>query len=283
MIIDWPKVRQLMLTSNEVLTPSLWGKDTSRPNATINPDQVDVVERCLKTLYQGLQWASKYEIKLKNSRFSKTARHFLIEDEHVIGIFRDCFGPQNDRLSDFILPGSLREYIELQTEGKQFIVADLVLEKENLRLVNRWGQGKQSKFMRDLVFPGFMGILAHYSGPHSGPLEQLEQLEQQYKIDYSQDVGQLSAASKPFAQSFATTELGGMLTRTLLHDVIYNAEESDLFLASHPPLRLFYDASSPFNLELILSEVSSYGDSVVSPGLADRGFTLTRKPHRRLL
>ncbi|WP_017297232.1 hypothetical protein [Nodosilinea nodulosa] len=271
MMIDWPEVRQLMLTSNEAFPPSLWGKDVSRLDAAIAPDQLDVAERCLKALYQGLQWASKYEIKLKKPRFSKAARHFLIEDEHVIGIFRDCFGCRGDRPSDFVLPSSLREYIELQTEGKQFIVADLILEKENLRLVNRWGRGKQSKFMRDLVFPGFMGILAHYSGP-LGPLERLEAQDV-----YLEGAGQPAAAGELLARSFAVEEFGGMLTRQLLHNVVYNAEESDLFLASHPPLRLFYDANSPFNLELAwvnaMLKASFDRDSGLFPALATGGFS----------
>ncbi|MFQ4137488.1 hypothetical protein PGN35_014320 [Nodosilinea sp. PGN35] len=166
------------------------------------------------------------------------ARHFLIEDEQVIGIFRDCFRSAAHSYADFKYPTSLQEYIELQTEGRSFIVADLVLEKPNLRLVNRWGSNRQSKFLRDLVLPGLMGIGAHYAG-------WVERLEGE-----GREAGWQGCDRAAVAESLAQVELGKLLTRELLFDSCYNVAASDIFLSDHSPLVLFYDASSPLNVDL---------------------------------
>ena len=242
MDIDWFEVRRLMLTSDEAFPSPPWERTVSTLDATITPEQLGTAERCLRALYQGLQWASKYEIKLKHSPLPQSVNHFFLEDEHVIGIFRDCFGSQTNSCADVRYPNSLGEYIELQTEGSSFMVADLVLEKRNRRLVNRWSQNSQSKFLRDLLFPGLMGIVAHYAavarllGGCGGPLDYRE--------------------TSPLAPSKTTAGGEEFLTHHLLRDVLSNAQASDAVLAAHSPLALFYDTNSPFNLDL--SPVASW-------------------------
>lgn len=247
-MVDWFAVRQLMLTSSDMFPSPPWEKHVNKMDALIRCDQVQIVERCLKALHRGLQWAMEYDLRAGRLAQKKLGSYFLIEDEHMIGVFKDCSQVQCRKHYPTVYPKTLQEYIEHQASGDSFIVAEVVFEKDNLRLANRYEQRRQSQLLRDVIYPALVGLMIHYSDGY-------------LKTDWN-DQKSLSLLCVRARQA-----PGNLLNTSLLTDIFTDHQKSDAYLIEHSPLELFYETHSPFNINIKLPE---------SEHLMEQGFQESR-------
>lgn len=236
-----------MLTSSDYNLSPLQETSSNKLNITLKSEQIVTAERCLRFAYQGLQWAFQYTFKgsLNQERLlNRRLQHhlnslFWIEDDYIIGIFKDCYGPQLEVSADWFYPKTLQEYLDLQATGKSFIVSEIVLEKETLRLASRRASTQASKFIKTLVHPALMGVIAHYSNYFS----QLNASEERPAGIFNE-----AKRSTGMSDDYAGNLKLSLNTEFLTHILLAN-ENSNQFWLEHSPLSLFYDIASPFNIK----------------------------------
>ncbi len=257
MAIDWCEVRQLMLTSSDGAVSPVYRHSTHNLDILLKPEQVSIVERCLRFTYQGLQWAMQYDVSSQfqhrrwlDHHFCPRLNHFfLIEDDDIIGIFKDCHGPWSGTVGvASCYPKTLQEYVELQAQGKSLIVSEVVLEKETLRLANRRTLNQQPKFIRELVYPALMGVVAHHSECYK-PVKAAQKTSPQCINPTHNATGMNSIHYSTGASDNHSSHLKPSLNREFLTHIFLNTEQSNQFWLKHSPLSLFYDPASPFNVE----------------------------------
>lgn len=229
MSIEWALVRRAMLTRGDLFPEN---HEANCMNAIISAEQLEVSERCIKAFYQGLKWADQFSIKggyVGNRNFN---RIFIIEDQHVLGVFdnRNCSDKTLKTIG--LNPSSTEELIKFYRRGNGNIKTLIVLEKDNRRLANSEAIGRQSKFLIDVVYPAIEGIRAKFSGDHHGHRWQRVLSEAQY-VAYPED-----------------SSRSNLLHVSLLSDIYHNPKKADQLLVNNSPLKLFYMWNSPLNVEL---------------------------------
>lgn len=236
MSIEWSLVRRAMLTQDNLFPDDPAANCMS---TVVRHDQLEVAVRCIKTFYQGLQWADRSGIQggyVSNRNFRRV---FLIEDSHILGVFDNRNSIGSKKILKPSNPSNTEEFVRYYQKGTGNIKTLIVLEKDNQRLANSEAVGHQSKFLIDVVYPAIEGIRAKLSGDDHGRHWQ-KVLSEAKDITYSQD-----------------SSVGSILHASLLSDIYHNPKQADMRLAENSPLKLFYMWNSPLNLEFSSKENTS--------------------------
>ncbi len=233
MTIEWPMVRRAMLTQSNLFP------DNPRANCmstVISPEQLTIVNRCIKNFYQGLQWAEQFGIRggyVSNRNFE---RIFLIDDQYALGVFDERNSRANSLQSSRIYPKTTTELVNTYQKRRSNIKTLIVLEKDNCRLANSDTVGNQSKFLIDVLYPAIAGIQARYSGDYTG----------------SRWAKKLSEAQQHYTETSEDTT--SIVHTSLLSEIYHNPRKADEQLINNSPLQLFYTWNSPLNIEVVSKE-----------------------------
>ena len=111
----WEEARNVMLTENSMLDPQ---DPLACMDLVVTSQQVSNVRRCIKTLYQGLRWASLLQIKGGFAGQRDYSRLFLIDDPYIIGVFDNRNTSGEPRQSEQQNPKTLPELIRFFDQGK---------------------------------------------------------------------------------------------------------------------------------------------------------------------
>lgn len=234
MVINWDIARRVMHTQSDLFSS---GTKVSKENCMqeyLHSKQVNVAVSCIKGFYQGLKWAEKFGIHggyAGNRNFHKV---FLLEDEHILGVFDNRSTATVEDEAEQLLPKTLDNLIELFNKKKNNFKTLLVIEKSNRRLASSYVQGRQSKFVIDVLYPALEGIRAksikNYDTNHWHKVLQsaLHTAEHQKELQEISKVSELLAA------------------------IYQDPSKADAFLLEHSLLRYFYSPKSKFNLKVSL-------------------------------
>lgn len=234
MTIEWTLVRRAMLTQIDLFPEN---PSANCMSALIDAEQITIATRCINAFYQGLLWAEQFGIfggYVSNRNFQQT---FLINDEHVLGVFDNRNATQGSHSSKPTNPKNTTDLVRAYQKGRGNIKTLVVLEKNNGRLANSDTIGNQSKFLLDVVYPAIEGIRAKYSGEKNSQHWQklLNKAQNPEPSEMLTDIGSIDPSS--------------LVHTSLLSDIYHNPHKADVILAEQSPLQLFYRWNSPFNVE----------------------------------
>lgn len=228
MEINWPYLRMLLGIAEDN-----WLDAYDQPLVMmLEAEQVSVSIRCIKALYQGLKWGIDED--------NQSNAYFLVEDENLIGIFADRTPSYLEPLTPCSYPITTAELIKFSKSQKSTWIRTIIfLEKNNFRLANSYRKGCQSDFLRNVGYYALNGIVMHYIGALEGS-----------------QVCETEILSMPFRlQTLSKSSLFQMV-----HD---DPDAADRLLYQNSPLRLFYEESSPFNIDF---EAEACGKQDIQPG-----------------
>lgn len=237
--LRWAEARNVMLTDNSTLDP----EDPLRcMDLLVSPWQVENVQRCIKTLYQGLRWAHLLKIKGGYAGQRHYSQLFLIDDPYIIGVFDDRNFLRDDVQMNHHAPQTLEELIHLYNQGQGNIKTLIVFEKPNLRLANSDEEARQSYFVAETIYPALTAIVQ--------VLNQSDNL--QYKcltsdssrhLDANNDEIQLAKTSEDINQDF-------LKLSPLFTGLFTDPGQANKILLQKSPLQFFCNTNSPLNLDI---------------------------------
>lgn len=232
----WTDARNVMLTDNSALDPQ---DPLCCMDLLVHSWQTENVQRCIKTLYQGLRWASLLNIKGGYAGQRRYEGLFLIDDPHIIGVFDDRSKSRGDVESDCRPPSTLEELIYLYNCGKGNIKTLVVFEKPNLRLANSDEKARQSYFVAETIYPALFAI--------TQVLSQLESLQLSGHSDsYSSDNDSESYLAKT-SEDINKRFLG---LSPLFINLFDKPGQVNKLLLQKSPLHFFCSTNSPLNLSI---------------------------------
>ncbi|MBX2866037.1 MAG: hypothetical protein KTR27_20995 [Leptolyngbyaceae cyanobacterium MAG.088] len=152
----WAEARNVMLTDNSMLAP----QDPLRcMDLQVSSWQIENVQRCIKTLYQGLKWADLLKIRGGFTGQRSYGKLFLINDPYITGVFDNRNTSSDGESTDYHPPENLKELIQLYNKGQSNIKTLVVFEKPNLRLANSDEKARQSYFVAETIYPALAAII----------------------------------------------------------------------------------------------------------------------------
>lgn len=232
---DWEEARYIMLTDNSLLAPD---DPAACMDMLVSLAQVDDVQRCIRALYSGLKLASLLEIKGGYLGERGYENIFLIEDEHIIGIFdnRNATDASSDTAQTH--PETIEELIDLSRRGQGNIKTLLVFEKANLRLANSDERDRQSNFVAEVVYPALVGI--------AEGLNLMQELGKPSRTKYLAP----SDGTEAINDDLSCLAQSSMRTLKSILNLFKDPHRVNKTLTRHSPLQLFCNADSPFNVNL---------------------------------
>ena len=231
---DWAEVRHILLTDNSFVDPE---DPAGCMDMRISSHQVEEVQRCIKALYWGLKWANR--LKINGGYASKRPYHriFLIDDQHLIGVFDNRNSLKQDLEIDAPNPKTTQELIQLHHQGQGNIKTLIVFEKENLRLANSDERDRQSTFILEAVYPALAGL--------AESLRRVKGLKQGYQDQCLQFWNHIRVTENTgFSGSQLISSPNSWLS--LRHD----SQRLNRLLLHNSPLQFFCSTDSPLNLDL---------------------------------
>ncbi|MBT9317375.1 hypothetical protein [Leptothoe spongobia] len=234
--LRWTEARNVMLTDNSMLDPQ---DPLCCMDLVVSSWQVENVQRCIKTLYQGLKWADLLEIKGGYAGQRNYGRLFLIDDPYIIGVFDDRNALSNQNQEGHRPPKTLKELIQLHNQGKGNIKTLVVFEKPNLRLANSDEKARQSYFVAETIYPALAAIVKVRAQTEN--LQILGYSDTESKIN--NDEVQLVKASSDISQK--TLELSPWFIK-----LFRDPKQANKELLNKSPLQIFCSPNSPLNLDI---------------------------------
>lgn len=221
--LNWPQIRRYMLVDN-----SYWNNTDQSAclDMLVRLEESHDVQRCIRTLYQGLKWAEIFKIRggyTGNRRYNKV---FFLEDQNILGIFDNRHYVSNLNKQ----PETVEELIQYYQENRNDIKTLIVFEKPNLRLANSDERCRQSSFVSEIIYPAFLAIMRVIE--HSAHYSQKEDLSRENSTCHTAHNNQLSKIYKLFSDAFK------------------NPTKTDELLIKESPLKLFFNSSSIFNINI---------------------------------
>ncbi len=232
----WEEARNVMLTDNSMLDP----QDPLRcMDLQISAWQVENVQRCIKTLYQGLKWADLLKIKGGFTGQRSYGKLFLIDDPYIIGVFDDRNTLGDDDSANYRPPKNLKELIHLYNQGRGNIKTLVVFEKPNLRLANSDEKSRQSYFVAETIYPALAAIIQVRTQIKNLPMLGDSGIESKVSDD---DVKLVKISTE---NSQSSLQLSSWFIKLFKDPKQVNQE-----LLDQSPLQIFCSPNSPLNLDI---------------------------------
>ena len=252
--LRWAEARNVMLTDNSMLDPQ---DPLCCMDLFVSSWQVENVQRCIKTLFQGLRWANLLKIRGGYAGQRHYGRLFLIDDPHIIGVFDERNASRDDIQMDYRPPKTLEELIQLYNQGKGNIKTLIVFEKPNLRLANSDEKARQSYFVAETIYPALAAIVQVLNQTENLPDIYLDNNSSNHLNDDSDNI-QLDRTSGNINQDF-------LKLSPLFISLFTDPGQVNTILLQKSPLQFFCNANSPLNLdiddELFSESMSQASDS----------------------
>lgn len=231
---DWAEVRNVMLTDNSAF-------DSEDPSACMDTFvscwQIEDVQRCIKTLYQGLRFANLLKIKGGYAGQRDYNGIFLIDDNNLVGVFDDRNSLNNGAEEKQLHPKTTEDLIQFYRHGRGNIKTLVAFEKPNLRLVNSDERGCQSYFVMETVYPALAAIVKILSY-----LEDLEDKEHNKSLKVW--------SGRHLVKSLEDRSQSFLFSPKCFLSLFKCPSQANKFFLHTSPLQFFCHANSPFNLDI---------------------------------
>ena len=237
--LRWAEARNVMLTDNSALDPQ---DPLCCMDLFVSSWQVENVQRCIKTLYQGLRWANLLKIRGGYAGQRNYSRLFLIDDPHIVGVFDDRNALRNDVRMDSRPPETLEELIQLYNQGKGNIKTLIVFEKPNLRLANSDEKARQSYFVAETIYPALAAIVQVLNQAGSISDKGLDRDSSNHSDTNCDDI-ELARTSGDINQDF-------LKLSPLFIGLFTEPGQANKILLQKSPLQFFCNTNSPLNLDI---------------------------------
>lgn len=249
MAISWDIARRVMLTQADLFSSDDQASDENCMQAILQPNQIHIACHCIKGFFWGLKWAEHFGIRGGYASNRSFHQIFLIEDEHILGVFDDLnpLATSNEDTSVHP-PASLEKLIELYQQKLGDFKTLLVLEKSNRRLASSEVQGRQSRFLLDVLYPALAGIQAKSGKPYERYYWKKVMLMATHQTKEPEPLNKIADCCKVTVRQ---------PDKRLLAAIYHNSRAVNKLLLQATLLRYFYNADSPFNLNLESARVMS--------------------------
>ena len=234
MTINWDIARRVMHTQSDLFPAGTKAAKENCMQERLLSKQMDIAIRCIKGFYQGLKWADKFGIHGGYAGNRSFHTVFLLEDEHILGVFDNRSPSTVEEEIEPLLPKTLDNLIDCFNKKKSSFKTLLVVEKSEQRLASSYVQGRQSKFVIDVLYPALEGIRANSV--------------EYYDTHHWHKVLQAALHNAECQKELQKISKGSELLAAIYQD----PSKADAFLLKHPVLRYFYSSKSKFNLRASL-------------------------------
>lgn len=198
---------------------------------SVPPESSKDIQRCIRTVHQGLQWAELFNIRGGYAGTRRYNQTFLIEDQNIIGIFDD----RNHNLDHHKeKPKTIEDLMQIYQCGYTNIKTLVVFEKPELRLANSDERCRQSYFISETIYPAFAAIMEVLNYAHTD----------------SQNNSNENYSTKIRSIQRTVNKGSSFLKRNFFYNVQQDPIGADKVLIKKSPLELFFSSDSLFNLDI---------------------------------